>query len=226
MDSFKIALKCPLDEILGGGIETRTVTQLYGEPSSGKTNICLLAIVRAVEEGKKAVYIDTEGGHSLERLEQIAGKIFKKVLDSTFFFEPTEFKEQNEIIAKDIEKLVEKEKDIGIIVLDSAVSLYRCERDDENAQVMNRNLTMQVAKLSQLARKKNIACVLTAQVYSSYEGEGTEPVAGFVLKYWCKVIVELKKEKNCVEAILMKHKHMQEGIKARFKIAQSGIERC
>jgi len=225
MDTFKIALNCPLDEILGGGIETRTVTQLYGEPSSGKTNLCLLAIVRAVEQGKKAIYIDTEGGHSLERLEQIAGKNFQKVLDSTLFFEPTEFKEQDETI-KSLEKLVEKEKDIGIIVLDSAVSLYRCERDDENAQELNRSLTMQVAKLSQLARKKNIASVITAQVYSSYEGANVEPVAGLILKYWCKVIVELKKEKSCIEATLIKHKHMQEGIKTRFRIARNGIERC
>jgi len=32
-----------LDDLLGGGLERRTITQLYGEPASGKSTICMIA---------------------------------------------------------------------------------------------------------------------------------------------------------------------------------------
>ena len=54
----KIPLKTSLDNILNGGIESKTVTQFYGPPASGKTNLCLLAAVRCVKESKKVIFID------------------------------------------------------------------------------------------------------------------------------------------------------------------------
>jgi len=47
---------------LGGGIECGSVTLLYGEAGTGKTNICLQAAFSLIErEGKKVAYVDTEG---------------------------------------------------------------------------------------------------------------------------------------------------------------------
>lgn len=232
--SLRIPLKCPLDALLGGGIETRTITQLYGEPNSGKTNICLLAIKRFAEEGKRAIYVDTEGSWSIERLKQISGDKFSKVLEKIIFFEPTEFEEQHKIILS-LENLIKeerekKEKDHGmgneikLIVLDSAVSLYRVEKTEENLQEMNRALTMQVARLSRIARKYDIACMITSQIYSSYESENIEPIAGFILKYWCKIIIELKRINSEIEAKLVRHRDVKEKLKVRFVITEKGIE--
>jgi DNA repair protein RadB len=117
-----------------------------------------------------------------------------------------------------------KEK-IGLIILDSAVAFYRYERNDENAAELNKALAAQIAKLSGLARKNNLAVVITTQVYSSYEVEnGVEPVGGSMLKYWSKVIIELKKEDKNVEAILVRHRALAEGLTARFQITEKGIE--
>jgi RecA/RadA recombinase len=60
-----------IDELLGGGFESGTVTQLYGEAGSGKTNICLQAAVECARKGKKVIFIDSEG-FSPERFLQIA----------------------------------------------------------------------------------------------------------------------------------------------------------
>jgi DNA repair protein RadB len=43
----------PLDDLLGGGIEHKSLTNLYGPPGCGKTNIALLASVSAVKNEKK-----------------------------------------------------------------------------------------------------------------------------------------------------------------------------
>ncbi|MEM0017286.1 MAG: ATPase domain-containing protein [Candidatus Korarchaeum sp.] len=57
-----------LDELLGGGIRLRTITGIYGPPSSGKTQFCIYITTRSLmelEEGgissRIACFIDTEG---------------------------------------------------------------------------------------------------------------------------------------------------------------------
>ena len=50
--SERISTGCaPLDELLGGGIERGTVTQLYGPPAAGKTNVALSAAVQVAADG-------------------------------------------------------------------------------------------------------------------------------------------------------------------------------
>jgi len=63
---------CPsLDDLLGGGFERGTVTQVYGPPAAGKTNLALSAAVQVAVDGGTAVYIDTEG-LSIDRFQQLA----------------------------------------------------------------------------------------------------------------------------------------------------------
>ncbi len=64
-----------LDGLLGGGIETRTMTEFFGEYGTGKTQIChqiSINVQLPMEKGGlngKAVYIDTEGTFRWERIE-------------------------------------------------------------------------------------------------------------------------------------------------------------
>ncbi|RLI85024.1 MAG: DNA repair protein RadB, partial [Archaeoglobales archaeon] len=59
-----------LDNLLEGGVETGTVTQIFGASGTGKTSICLMIANSAVNQGYKVAYIDTEG-LSPERVNQI-----------------------------------------------------------------------------------------------------------------------------------------------------------
>lgn len=67
-----------LDSVLGGGVETGSITELFGEFRTGKTQICHTLCVTcqlSKKEGGgmgKALYIDTEGTFRPERIEQIA----------------------------------------------------------------------------------------------------------------------------------------------------------
>ena len=67
-----------LDKILGGGMETGSMTELFGEFRTGKTQLCHTLAVTCqlpMDQGGgegKALYIDTEGTFRPERLAEIA----------------------------------------------------------------------------------------------------------------------------------------------------------
>lgn len=217
----KIPIGCSIDNILGGGVEPRIITQIYGPAGVGKTNICLQLLVNCIKLGKKAVLIDTEAGSSLDRLKQIAKESFEEVIKKTNIYEPLTFEEQNFII-ENLKHVVNK--DYGLIIVDCIVSLYRVEMEDEKAIKLNRMLSKQLARLSELARKHNLAVIITNQVYSPLEQAEVEPIGGSILKYWSKTILELKRINHLREAILKRHRSLPEELKAKFIITERGVE--
>ena len=65
----------PLDKILNGGIEKGSITNIYGPAGSGKTNIVLCAIIQAIKNNKKIIYLDTENSFSSERFKQLGNGV-------------------------------------------------------------------------------------------------------------------------------------------------------
>lgn len=220
----KLPIGCSIDTIIGGGIEKGCITQFYGPPGSGKTNIILKMLVQSALKGNKGVLIDTEGGLSIDRVKQIAGDNFEGMAGNIIVMEPTTFKEQNEALQK-IESSLENGTDnIELVVLDSAVALYRLK--DGGQTEINRELGKQMGLLSKLARKHNIAVIITNHIYSIFDEENTiEPVGGTILKYWSKIIVELEKKDNGDRfAILKRHKSRPDGAKVKFEIINKGLK--
>lgn len=219
----KIPLACPIDSIIGGGIEKGSITQFYGPPGSGKTNIALKMLVQCAKNGKKAVFIDTEGGLSIERMKQITGDQFDEIAGNIIVLEPTTFEEQDEAIKKIEYSLKSGEENIDLIILDSAVALYRLK--DGGQTEINRDLSKQMGLLSMIARKYDIAVVVTNHIYSIFDEEGAiEPVGGTILKYWSKIIIELVKDENGERfAILKRHRSKPEGLKVKFEIVNAGL---
>jgi DNA repair protein RadB len=220
----KLPIGCSIDSVIGGGIEKGCITQFYGPPGSGKTNIVLKMLVQCAKNGKKAVLVDTEGGLSIERVKQIAGDDFEKLAKNIIVLEPTTFKEQNEALQKIKTSLKSGADNIDLLVLDSAVALYRLE--DGSQTEINREFGKQMGLLSIFARKYDIAVIITNHVYSLFDEEDViEPVGGTILKYWSKIIVELEKNENGDRfAVLKKHKSRREGAKVKFEIINRGLK--
>lgn len=211
-----------LDELLEGGLEGGAITLFFGEAGSGKTNICLQLARNVALTGKKVIYIDTEGV-SLERLEQIAGDNFEDVLKNILFFEPHSFDEQEKFVDKAV-KLAESSLEVGVIILDSATIHYRLTRNDEERGV-RKSLSPQLAKLLAVSRSKDIPVVLTSQVYTDLEKGTFEPLGGHVLLHNAKAIVRLDKVSTGTRrAVIIKHRHLEEGKKADFKLTQNGVD--
>lgn len=92
-----------LDKLLEGGIETGSITEVFGEFRTGKTQLahtlcvtCQMAVTDGGAEGK-AIYIDTEGSFRPNRLQAIAERFgldpavalenvaYARAQNSTFF---------------------------------------------------------------------------------------------------------------------------------------------
>lgn len=225
-DNHKIPTNSSIDGLLGGGVEKGTITQIFGPPSSGKSNIALVLAVNVAKMGKKVVYIDTEGGISIDRIKQISGDNFQKVVNNIIVFEPTSFSEQNENL-KTIELWIRKHhEEVELCVLDSAVALYRVE--DMKSSRLNKELGRQMGILAKIARNYDVAVVLTNQIYSSFDDDNKDSVkavGGTILQYWSKIIIQLERngEFNKRVATLKRHRSIGEGRQVTFKISSNGI---
>jgi DNA repair protein RadB len=214
-----LKLKCKsLDSLLGGGIENNSITEIYGEAGSGKTNFCIQASRECANIGQKVAYIDSDGV-SGERLKQICQDYdYKKILSNILFCSPSSFEKQEKMIDK-----VTKIKNIGLIVVDTFNRFYRVklENDEEAA---NRSLNRQLINLLLASRKNNLYVILTGQVYAT-EKDDVKPFAGRGIKHMVKTIIKL--EKSGVgkrKASIIKHRTKQEGEMTFFTITSKGLE--
>jgi len=211
----------PLDDLLGGGLERRTITQIYGEPASGKSTFCLMAAVASLRAGNSIIYIDTEG-FSVERFAQVAGGHAAEFADRLYLFEPIDFAQQGAMIA-DTEALLRKKDGapVDLLVMDSMTALYRTELDLGREAV--RRLSHHVIKLLGLAKKYDIPVLITNQIYVDVERDRVSGLGGTALEHISKAIVRLEKRDSVRRAMLRKHRSRPEGISFDFVITEDGI---
>ncbi|MBI2653330.1 DNA repair and recombination protein RadB [Candidatus Woesearchaeota archaeon] len=215
-----------LDAMLEGGYEKDVITTIYGPAGSGKTVLCLLCAISISGNNKKVVYVDTEGGFSLERLKQITSHLnqdYKKALDNIIFLRPTNFAEQK----KSFEKLRGIVNDrIGLIVVDTIAMLYRLELGkNEDIHEVNIELGKQISYLTEIARNKKIPVLITNQVYTDFDNrDKVNLVGGDILKYGSKCLIELQITPNSNRrCILKKHRSLEAERAILFKIVEGGI---
>lgn len=209
-----------LDKLLDGGYETDAITTIYGPAGAGKTNLALLASVKTAQDGKKVIYIDTEGGFSIARLKQIVSNP-KKILDKMVFLQPTNFDEQKKAFAQ-LKQLVNNK--IGLIVVDTIAMLYKIQRSTEDVKDVNQELGAQIGLLNEICRKEKIPVLITNHVYSEFGTGKLNIVGGDILKYGSKCLLELQSLTAGKRKItLRKHRSIAGEQEAFFQIVQDGI---
>lgn len=208
-----------IDNLIGG-YEKSIISTVYGPAGSGKTNLAICFAISIIKQNKKVIYVDTEGGFSIERLKQLDPN-YKEILEKIIFLKPTTFNEQKRAFDK-LRTLVDE--NLGGVIIDSIAMLYRLELgQSEDVYETNRELGRQIAYLTELARKQNIPILVTNQVYSSFEEKNKiNMVGGDILKYGSKCLIELKKDMER-EALVKKHRFIPEGKSLKFKIKENEI---
>lgn len=213
-----------VDTLLGGGFERGAVTQLYGPPAAGKTNLALSGAVEAACGGGTAVYVDTEGV-SVDRFRQLLearAEDVEAVASRIVIEDAIDFAEQAEAV-RDVEEFAER---ADVVVLDSATGFYRLERlgDAEEGDALRR-VTRQVTHLLSLARKYDLAVVITNQVFSDPESDRTRPLGGNTLEHWTGTVVRLERFRGGNRrATLEKHRAKPAGESVTFRITGTGLE--
>ena len=213
-----LALGCPpLDDLLGGGLESGIITRVFGEAGSGKTNLCIQAARECVQSGKKVAYIDTEGV-SVERIRQVCVDCdYRKILRDILFFHPTSLESQEQMIHDAIET-----KGVGLIVVDTITMFYRLNLENDRKSGI-RSFTRQVTDLQVAARQKDLFVIIAEQVYTDKNGD-VKPFTNREVEHMTKTILRLdRKGVGEREATLIKHRSQPEGKKVCFRISATGL---
>ncbi|MBS7250146.1 MAG: DNA repair and recombination protein RadA [Candidatus Freyarchaeota archaeon] len=225
-----------LDQLLGGGVETKGITELFGEFRTGKTQLChqLAVTVQLPEElgglEGEAIYIDTEGTFRPERLISIAERFTlepKEVLKKVTFARAYNSDHQL-YLSQSIEELIEKGKNIKLIIVDSIVGYFRAEYIGrgmlaERQQKLNKHLHT-LLKLSELY---NLAVIVTNQVMAkpdAFFGDPTSPVGGHIVAHNCTTRVYLRKSRGTQRiARLVDSPYLPEA-EVVFSIEEDGVK--
>jgi DNA repair protein RadB len=207
-----------IDELVGE-LQTNTITSIYGAPGVGKSTICFEYVNACLKTGKKIIYVDTEGGFSAERLNQINPDIN---LNDIIVISPKTFEDQQKVISS-LNKQITNAQSIGLVIVDSLVMLYRLKLGDSPKKI-NSDLGEQLRLLTEIARGFNIPVIVTNHCYVDFDTKEMKMTGGNVMEYWSKTILELGKDENDEKfACLRKHKFRPESKKVNFTFENSGI---
>lgn len=225
-----------LDDSLGGGAETGSLIEFFGEFRTGKTQIMHQLCVNVqlpVEQGgleANALYIDTEGTFRPERIIQMAEDLdldHTKVLKNIVFGRAYNSDHQI-LLVKEAANLI-KEKNIKLIVVDSLIGHFRSEYIGRGTLASRQQLINQ--HLHDLLRLCDIypelAIVVTNQVQSKpdvFYGNPLRATGGNVVAHGSTIRVYLRKGKGEQRvAKIVDAPHLPES-EAVFAITEDGIK--
>lgn len=224
-----------LDELLGGGVETQSITEMYGKFASGKSQLAFqlsVSVQKPVDQGGlegKVMFVDTEGTFRPERIAQIAeaqGLDPQEVLKNIFIAR-AENSDHQIILVDKAEELI-TQNNIKLIIVDSFTSQFRADYIGRGAlgerqQKLNRHIHV----LQRLADKYNLAVYITNQVMDNPAilfGDPTRPIGGHVLAHASSTRVYLRKSKDEKRiARLVDSPNLPEG-ECVFKVTKEGLK--
>ncbi len=182
-----------LDEIFDGGIPVGSMVEFSGSFGTGKTQLSLqlCLTVQFPEElggiGKNAYFIDAEGTFSAKRLLEMASAPDlpvdggKSLLNNVYRTRALNAEHLIDLV-QNAGKMI-KEKDIGILIVDSVASHFRAEFLGKETLPQRQQLLMKLANyLQRLAENFNVAVVVTNQILANPDAiiaGSTEPALGF-----------------------------------------------
>lgn len=249
-----LATACPaLDALLDGGLEADAITLVFGEGGSGKTNLALQCARQVAQAGKRVAYVDTEGVSGVRLRQVFLGAIrrdriaiapppligapapvtaetmeptldeealLRELESRVLFITPYTIEEQERMVFN-----ATKLPDLGLVVVDSINMHYRLHIDGsgDSESDAGRSLYKQLHHLTGFARQNQVPVLVTGQVYGGEDA--TQPFARRVMEHLVKCLVRFEKRPDgSRKATMLKHRSIEEGRGARFRIGATGLE--
>jgi len=227
-----------LDNLLGGGFETGSITEMFGEFRTGKTQIChTLCVTCQLPKEKgggegKAMYIDTEGTFRPERLVDIAerfGLDGREVLENVAFARAHNSDQQNKLLLQAAALMAENR--YALLVVDSATALYRTDfsgRGELSARQMH--LGKFLRNLQRIADEFSVAVVITNQVMSQVDGSAMfvgdqkKPIGGNIMAHASTTRLYLRKGRAESRVCKIYDSPCLPESEATYAIGKGGIE--
>ena len=195
-----------LDTLLGGGFESDSITEIFGEFRTGKTQIChTLCITCQLPKSDgggegKAIYIDTEGTFRPEKLIPIAERFGldpKEAIENVFYARAYNSDHQNRLLLQVCALMSEQR--FSLLIVDSATALYRTDYNGRG-ELSTRQMSLAkfLRNLQRIADEHKIVVVITNQVVATVDGNGfggndKKPIGGHIMAHACQTRLYLKK---------------------------------
>jgi len=229
-----------VDTLLGGGVETQSITEVYGEYGSGKTQIAHQLCVNVQlpkEEGGldgSVIVIDTENTFRPNRILQMASPLGleeKEVLNNIRVARAYNSNHQILLVDKASEvtkELKESDKPVRLLIVDSLTAHFRAEYVGRGTLAdRQQKLNKHMHSLVRFGDLYNAAIFITNQVMSkpdTFFGDPTRPIGGHIVGHTATYRVYLRRSKGEKRiARLVDSPNMPEG-EAIFKVTTDGIK--
>lgn len=224
-----------LDALLHGGVETGSITELFGEFRTGKSQLChTLSVVcqLPVSEGGaegKALYIDTEGTFRPERICAVAerfGLNADDVLDNIAFARAYNSDHQMELLMQAAALMSESR--YALVVVDSATALYRTDYSGRGElAARQQHMARFLRGLQRIADEFGVAVVLTNQVVAKPDAmmfaDPRAPIGGNIIAHACQTRLYLRKGRGENRVCKVYDSPSLPESEASFSIGEGGI---
>jgi len=226
-----------LDALLEGGIETGSITEIFGEFRTGKTQLCHTLAVTSqlpVDQGGgegKCLYIDTEGTFRPARLIQVAerfGLDGESILDNVAYARAYNSDHQNQLLQQ--ASALMSQSRYALLIVDSATALYRTDysgRGELSARQMH--MAQFLRSLQRLADEYGVAVVITNQVVAqvdgmSFGGPTSKPIGGNIMAHASTTRLSLRKGRGEQRICKIYDSPNLPESEAVFAISEKGID--
>ena len=232
------------DALMGGGLETMSIIEFYGEFGSGKSQIAhQMAVNAQLPEdvgglNGSVIYIDTENTFRPERIRQmIEGLDLEDVPPSEEFLEHIHvaeaFTSDHQMLLLDnvrelAAELKETDKPLKLIVVDSLMAHFRAEYAGRGTlSLRQQKLNKHMYDLAKLAKEFNAVVIVTNQVQSNpavFFGDPTKPTGGNIVGHASKFRVYLRKSKGGKRVAKLVDSPDQPEGEAAFSVEMAGLK--
>jgi DNA repair protein RadA len=222
------------DELMGGGLESQSIVEFFGEFGSCKTQVCVQLAVNATlpeERGgldSDVIMIDSENTFRPERIIQMAEHLGVDPSETLKRIHVARaFNSQHQMLL--VEKAIElaQEKKVRFMIVDSLTSHFRAEYIGRGAlaerqQMLNRHMH----ELLNFATLNNAVIAVTNQVAAkpdAFFGDPTRPIGGHIVGHTATFRLYLRKGKAGKRiARLIDSPNLPEG-EAVFMVSENGV---
>lgn len=226
-----------LDKLLAGGIESHSVTEIFGEFRTGKSQWCHTMCVTAqlpfeMNGGNgKVLFIDTEGTFRPDRLVSIAQRFGldpQSVMDNVAYARAHNSDHQSELLIQASAMMADEH--YSLVLVDSATALYRTDysgRGELSARQMH--LGRFLRNLMKIAEEFGVAVVITNQVVSQVDGmslfvsDPKKPVGGHIMAHASTTRLYLRKGRGNNRVCKIYDSPCLPESEAMFQITEGGI---
>ena len=215
----KLTIGCTeFNEMMGGGIETQAITELYGEFGSGKTQLAHQLAVNVQMDREhgglngSVIIIDTENTFRPERITQMVKGLSVKYgmeVDPEEFLQNIHvaraYNSNHQILLVDsatdlANELREMGKPVRLLIVDSLMAHFRAEYVGRGTLAdRQQKLNKHMHGLLRFGDLFNACVVVTNQVMSkpdAFFGDPTRPVGGHIVGHTATFRLYLRKSKG------------------------------